>query len=188
MKKLLAILMLGVLPFMASAQLTTINPDTVCIGTAGSIYEVPATAGYTYNWTITPPGVQTSGGTTNSIGVDWSAAAGGLIVGGVTVTATDVNGCTSLPVTLDIFILAIIPTITAIGPFCEDEPCVALNGTPLGGTFTGTGVVGGTFCPATAGPGTHVLTYTYTLNGCTFTATINVVVNPLPVLTPIQHN
>jgi hypothetical protein len=187
MKKLILILIMA-LPIFASAQLTTINPDTVCIGTAGSIYEVPATTGYTYNWTITPPGIQTGGGTTNSITADWSAAVPGLIVGGVTVTATDANGCTSLPVTLDVFIYEVIPTITPIGPFCEDEPCVALTGTPIGGAFSGTGVVGGTFCPTTAGPGIHTITYTYISNGCTFTVTYDVTVNATPVLTPIQHN
>jgi len=56
-----------------------------------------------------------------------------------------------------------------------------LIGTPAGGTFSGTGVVGGSFDPATAGVGTTTITYTITdANGCTGVATTDIVVNPLP--------
>jgi hypothetical protein len=188
MKNLITIL-LFLIPFFGFSQLTTTNPDTVCYQTSGSIYQVPSLgAGYTYNWTVTAPGVITSGAGTNSIGVNWSAASPGLITNGVSVTATGPGGCTSTPVTLNVFILNVVPTITAIGPFCQGSPCVTLVANPAGGTFTGTGVVSGQFCPSTAGVGTHTITYTYTQNGCTYTATTTVTVNPTPVLSPIQHN
>jgi len=187
MKKLLLFLIL-LIPTVGFSQLTTTNPDTVCYQTPGSIYQVPNTVGYTYNWVVTPPGVITAGQGSNQIDVDWSTAAPGTIVNGVSVTATDANGCTSAPVLLDIFIYQIIPTITAIGPFCEGTPCVNLTGTPAGGTFSGTGVVGNQFCSVNAGPGTHTITYSVTSNGCTFSTTTTVTVNPTPVLTPIQHN
>lgn len=86
------------------------------------------------------------------------------------------------------FILNIIPTITAIGPFCEGAPCVNLVGTPAGGTFTGTGVVGNQFCSGTSGVGTFTITYTVAQSGCTFTTTSTVTVTSIPVLSPIQHN
>lgn len=187
MKNLLLTL-LFLIPMFGFSQLTITNPDTVCYQTPGSIYQVPNTAGYTYNWVVSAPGNLQSGQGTNQINVDWSAAAPGTIVGGVTVTATDANGCTSAPVTLDIFIYNVVPTITAIGPFCEGTPCVNLNATPAGGVFSGPGVVGNQFCSTNAGPGTHTITYTVTLNGCTFTTTTTVTVNPTPVLSPIQHN
>lgn len=41
----------------------------------------------------------------------------------------------------------------------------ALTGSPIGGTYTGTGIVGTDFDPANAGVGTHVITYTYTDSG-----------------------
>jgi hypothetical protein len=63
---------------------------------------------------------------------------------------------------------------------------VNLVGSPVGGVFSGAGVVGNTFCPTTSG--TFTVTYTVTQNGCTFTTTTNVIVNPIPTLTPIQHN
>jgi len=175
-------------PLVTFSQLITTNPDTVCYQTAGSIYQVPNTPGYTYTWTVATPGIMQSGQGTNQINVDWSNAAPGTIINGITVFATDANGCTSTPVTLNIFIYQVIPTITNIGPFCQSEPCINLSATPAGGTFTGLGVSGNQFCPNVAGPGTHTITYTVTANGCTFTATTTVTVNAAPVLTPIQHN
>jgi hypothetical protein len=186
MKKIIMLIML-IAPLAAFAQNTT-SPDTVCYQTAGSIYTLPATAGYTYTWTVAAPGVLTSGQGTNSINVDWSAAAPGLIPNAITVFATSADGCVSTPVILDVFILEVLPSITLVGPFCADAPCAPLAGTPFGGTWSGTGVVGNTFCPGTAGAGTFTITYTVNEGGCTFSTTAPVTVNPIPVLTPIQHN
>lgn len=186
MKKIIMLIML-IAPIAAFAQNTT-SPDTVCYQTAGSIYTLPNTAGYTYTWTVAAPGVLTSGQGTNSINVNWSAANPGLIANAISVFATSADGCVSTPVVLDVFILDIVPVLTAIGPYCADEPCVALTATPLGGVWTGTGVVGNTFCAGTSGSGTFTLTYTITEAGCTFSATTPVTVNPVPVLSPIQHN
>lgn len=185
MKKILFILTM-LISSITYGQFTTINPDTVCINTNGSIYNVTNTPGYVYTWTVLAPGVVTGGAGTNQINVNWSAAGSGLIPNAVTVYATGPGGCQSLPVTLNVFILQIIPTITPIGPLCSGSPCVNLVGSPVGGVFSGTGVVGNTFCPTTSG--TFTVTYTVTQNGCTFTTTTNVVVNPIPTLSPIQHN
>jgi hypothetical protein len=187
MKKLITILLLA-FASTTHAQLTTLNPDTVCYQTNGSIYQVTNTPGYTYTWTVAAPGVITSGQGTNQIGVNWSAAAPGLIPNAVTVTASNASGCTSPASTLNVLILQIIPSITALGPFCTTDACVPVVTTPAGGTLTGTGVVGNTFCPGTAGAGTWQLTYTVTQAGCTFTATTSVTVNPTPTLSPISHN
>ena len=186
MKRIIMLLML-IAPIAVFAQNTS-SPDTVCYQTPGSVYTLPNTPGYTYTWTVEAPGVLTSGQGTNSINVDWSAAAPGSIANAITVFATSADGCVSTPVVLDVFILEILPSITLVGPFCADAPCVALAGTPAGGTWSGTGVVGNTFCPGTAGAGTFTITYTVNQAGCTFSTTAPVTVNPIPVLTPIQHN
>ena len=70
------------------------------------------------------------------------------------------------------------------GPFCVDEAASNLTGSPAGGTFSGTGVsAGGIFDPAVAGVGSHEIMYTFTdTNGCENSATANVVVNALPVV------
>ena len=187
MKKTLSLLFF-LITFLSYSQLTTINPDTVCYQTAGSIYQVSNNPAYTYTWTISAPGVITSGQGTNQINVDWSAANPGLIPNAVQVIGQNANGCESAPILLDVFIYDVTPTINALGPFCETDPCVPLVANPPGGVFSGTGVVGNDFCPNVAGAGGHTITYTYTNGGCTFDATINIGVSTQPTLSPIQHN
>jgi hypothetical protein len=54
---------------------------------------------------------------------------------------------------------------------------VVLAGAPSGGAFSGNGVSGASFDPATAGVGSHTITYSYTdANGCANSATTTVVV------------
>jgi len=186
MKKLL-FLLLTLIPTFTFAQFTT-NPDTVCYPVvSNSTYQVANTPGYTYTWTVLAPGQITSGQGTNQITVDWSSANPGSIVNAVSVYATS-NNCQSLPVNLNVFIYQVIPIINTIGPFCISDPCVNLVGTPVGGVFSGIGVQNGQFCPGVAGSGNQTVTYTYQSGGCTFTTTSNVVVNPTPVLSPIQHD
>ena len=191
MKKLLFSLMI-MLSGIAFSQ-STINPDTVCINTPGSTYSVPPLgAGFTYAWTVLAPGVITAGQGTDNIVVDWSAAGPGLIPVAISVVASSASGCDSPPVELDVFILEIIPTITALGPFCETDPCVPLVGTPAGGVFSGPGVVlnGAVyeFCPTSANLGINTITYTVSQGGCTFSTTTDVDVTSQPVLGPISHN
>ena len=90
---------------------------------------------------------------------------------------------TSEKVTDKLDVTFIQVALSALGPFCAGDPAQALNPTPTGGTLSGTGVVGGNFDPATAGTGTH--TITYDLAGCIIT--VSVVVNPGPTTGPIQH-
>ena len=71
-------------------------------------------------------------------------------------------------------------TITQAGPFCENEPSVTLTAVDPGGNWTGTGITNatnGTFDPATAGAGNHVITYTIT-GSCGDVDTMTIVVNP----------
>lgn len=164
------------LAFNAGAQ-TTLSPDTVCYLSGGSTYAVPLTEGYTYTWELIQPGVLESGQGSNSIEVDWSGADPGLIEDGVIVYATDENGCNTDTLTLDIFIFQpnLIPE--PVATLCAGDDCVELDATPLGGTWSGEGVVDGFFCPSESGPGTFTLTYTY-FEVCEFTTTLNVQVDP----------
>jgi hypothetical protein len=187
MKKLIVFLLL-LLPMIGFSQLTTINPDTVCYQTAGSVYEVTNVPGYTYTWTVNAPGVLVSGQGTNNINVNWSAAAPGLIPNAISVYATNAGGCQTPTVTINVFILNIVPTIVAMGPYCETEACVVMSGTPLGGAWSGTGITGNQFCPANANTGNNTITYTVIQAGCTFTATTVINVSPSPTISPISHN
>jgi hypothetical protein len=186
MKKLLLLLLFSK---TVMAQLTTVNPDTVCYSSTGvSIYEVPNTPGLTYNWTVVSPGVITSGPGTNQITVDWSTANPGLIPNAVQVQASNSVGCLSPLVTLDVFIYDVNPIVVTLNDMCEDAPCQNLIANPAGGTWSGTGVFGTTFCPVNSGAGSFNITYTYNNAGCTFTTIINVNVMQLPILSPIGHN
>src|SRR6185369_8285620 len=67
-------------------------------------------------------------------------------------------------------------SITPVGPLCVDGAPVTLVATPPGGTFSGPGVVGNQFNPATAGVGTWTITYSLATPGCTATTTTQVTV------------
>ncbi|UKN01468.1 gliding motility-associated C-terminal domain-containing protein [Paracrocinitomix mangrovi] len=89
---------------------------------------------------------------------------------GSTVTITDPNLLTACTTACD-------PTITPAGPFCQTDAAVTLTAAETGGTWSGTGITdpnAGTFNPATAGPGSHVITYSLT---CGSSDTETIVVN-----------
>ena len=176
MKKLLSFLF--ILVGLTTYSQTTINPDTVCVNSVGEQYFVTNTAGSIYQWSINGGTLQTGQGT-NSITVDWGGVPG-LIPNAVEVVETNSTNCPGTPVLLDVFVLEL--NGTTIGPFCPGDPTTPLVGTPVGGTWSGTGVVANSFQPST-GVGNYVLTYT--MAGCS--TTINVVVNSGPVTGPIQH-
>jgi len=179
MKKLMTVLF--VCFGLATYGQTTINPDTVCASATGEIHFVTNTPGSTYQWTIIGGGgILTGGQGTNSITTDWGAISG-LYPNAVSVTETNASNCPGLPINLDVYVLQM--GLSALGPFCAGDPATALGGTPTGGTYSGTGVVGNQFDPVTAGLGVHVITYS--LAGCN--TTINITVNNGPVTGPIQH-
>jgi len=193
MKRVLFTLMI-MISGISLSQLTTLNPDTVCYQSAAlSTYTIPSVGSGTYTWTVTSPGVITTGQGTNSISVNWSAASPGLIPNGVSVTYSSPApaNCPATPVNLNVLIYQVIPTITAIGPFCESDPCVTLVGSPVGGSWSGIGVVGNQFCPDNVTNGTNAtstVTYTVGSSGCSFTTSVVVPVYGTPTLSPIQHN
>jgi hypothetical protein len=188
MKTLISLIFL-ILTTTLFGQLTTTNPDTVCYQSNNlSQYTVTSVGAGTYTWTVPACATITSGQGTNSINVNWSNCPPGLITNGVSVIYTNAQGCQSPPVNLNILIYQVVPTITQIGPFCATDACVNLVASPAGGVWSGTGVVNGQFCPQVAGSGTSTVSYLYTQSGCAFSTSVNVVVNPQPTLTPIQHN
>jgi len=97
-----------------------------------------------------------------------------------TVTGTDGNGCVNTATTtvtvntLPAVDLALTTTLVCIG-----DPAFTLGGeSPAGGTWSGTGVTGNSFDPATAGAGASLITYTYTDgNGCSASDTGSVTVD-----------
>ena len=100
----------------------------------------------------------------------------------------DNGNCVSLASSL---VVNPLPTVTmsALAEVCASASTFPLTiGSPTGGTYSGTGVVGGTdFNPAVAGAGTHTITYSYTdpTTGCMNTATTSITVDPIPVISNV---
>jgi len=69
-------------------------------------------------------------------------------------------------------------TLSPLSNVCLSTPSFALTGgSPSGGNYSGTGVSGNTFYPATAGIGTHTITYTYSNGTCSNSASQTITVN-----------
>ncbi len=136
--------------------------QVVCNGTAVTLN---GSGAVTYNW---------DNGVTN--GTSFVPVLGTTTY---TVTGIDANGCEAeddLTVTVNA-----LPNVSlsAIPTFCVSHGSAVLNqGTPVGGTYSGNGINGAVFNPATAGAGVHPVTYTYTdQNNCQNTASSTITVD-----------
>ena len=156
--------------------------DTVCFPSNDEIYSVVNQPWVNYLWSSV--GTITSGQGTNSITVDWGTTSPGFVPGAVMVTP-EANGCIGIPVSFDLTILNIIPVIDPAGPFCSNEEFSTLNATPIGGVFSGMGMIGADFYPAFADTLNNSIVYTYTQSGCVFDDTIDIIVYEQPQLSPI---
>lgn len=68
-------------------------------------------------------------------------------------------------------------SISGLPVAVSDLTPINLTGSPLGGTFSGPGIIFSAFNPSLAGPGIHTITYTYNDgNGCSGITTQNILV------------
>ncbi len=120
-------------------------------------------------------------------GSDFNPAAAGAGTQTITYVFTDENACTNTAT--DEIIVNPLPIVSISGissPYCVSNPALQFTLSPVGGTLSGAGVTGTSFDPATAGVGTHTLTYSFTdANGCSnsITADVEVVGLPTPSIT-----
>jgi len=137
-----------------TSSITPGGPTTFC---AGGNVTLTASVGVSWLWS--------NGATTQSITVSSN--------GSYSVAVTDANNCTSNAPAVSVTVNP-LPTVTLsqFSSVCNTAAAFALSGgSPAGGTYSGTGVSGGQFNPATAGVGTFTITYSYTnANNCTATA------------------
>jgi PKD repeat protein len=75
--------------------------------------------------------------------------------------------------------------LSALPHLCADYAAITLNeGSPAGGTYSGTGVSSGMFDPGVSGSGSFVITYVYTdAFNCSDSATNTITVDTVPVVT-----
>jgi len=118
-------------------------------------------------------------------GTNFNAVAAGVGIHTLTYTYTDANGCVnSATNTIEVVPVPVV-SFSPLPDVCVNAPAfdLATYVTPTGGTFSGSPAISGSvFDPATAGAGTHNITYTYTSGGCTTTVTRSINVLPLPVV------
>jgi hypothetical protein len=95
------------------------------------------------------------------------------------VTGTDSSGCNSIDsVTIVVNALPQVVGVSTTSTYCLEDANGSLAGTPTPGTWSGPGVTGNSFNPATAGAGTHSVVYTYTdNNGCSNSDTLTMTVD-----------
>lgn len=162
----------------------TVNPSSFPNGTAGTAYSQSMTSSG-------PLGAPSYAVTAGSLPPGLTLSAAGTISGtptatgtfSFTVTVSDASGCTG---TLAGSIMIVCPTngatLSSFPPQCSNAaPYMLTQGSPAGGTYSGTGVSGGMFNPSA---GTQTITYTLIdAYGCTQTATGTMTVNTAPTVT-----
>ncbi len=103
---------------------------------------------------------------------------------------TNTHGCSSSGMqNVTVSPLPVVTQSAFQGICINASPQVLSGGTPVGGTYSGPGVVNGLFNPTTTGLGVFVITYSYQdLIGCVNHATDSVSVYPVPAVAfaPLQ--
>jgi uncharacterized protein (TIGR02145 family) len=166
----------------------TPNGQTICSGITTAVNLTSGVAGTTYTWTASGSGPSVSGyspGSGNSISQILTNS--GPFTGSATYqVAPTANGCPGIngSVVVTINPLPAVSVTSCIDPVVTtgSQPVRLKGAVPPGGTWTGAGVVAGVFFPGIAGPGNHILTYSYTNTwGCLNTAITSIsVVVPAP--------
>ncbi|MBS1634712.1 MAG: gliding motility-associated C-terminal domain-containing protein [Bacteroidetes bacterium] len=115
-------------------------------------------------------GVWSGSGVTGSTFNPGVSGAGSFVLTYSTTSAPTASLCPSTS-TLNVNVSSVQqPTATPIGPFCNNYAPQNMIVSPVGGTWSGTGVTsGGVFTPASAAIGTNNLVYTLVNGPCTAT-------------------
>jgi uncharacterized protein (TIGR02145 family) len=164
------------------------NGQSICSGMAPSIGLNSHVAGTSFIWDASGSSGNVSGfGPGSGSPISQVLSNSGFNVETVTYSVTpSANGCQG---TLNNVIVTVKPLAAVSFTPCTDvitttdaTPFMLKGGLPLGGTYTGAGVNAGQFNPATAGTGSHTITYSYTnVYSCVNTASVNItVLNPSP--------
>jgi hypothetical protein len=119
-----------------------------------------------------------AGGVYSGLGVTGSTFDPSVGTSTITYTVTYGTGCQKSASRVWTVSTAPVVTLNGFAAVCSTAPSFALSGgTPGGGTYSGPGVSGNTFNPATAGLGVKVITYTVSSGGCQGVDTATITVN-----------
>ena len=159
----------------------TVNPVAsfpVCHNSTAAATFSGATTGTVYSWTNSTPSIGLAASGTGNISFTALNTTSAPVVATIIVTPSFANGgttCTGTPITFTITVnpLPVVSAGTLPARICISDTLVPLNGTPVGGSWSGIGTSGMNFVPTATAVGTWPITYTFTdLNGCTNRATI----------------
>ena len=157
------------------ATLAAFNP--VCVNASA----IPLAGGLPSGGSYSGPGV--SGGS-------FDPAVAGVGTHVIVYTVSNAAGCTDSAT--QVITVEAVPqaTLAAFNPVCVNASAIPLaGGLPSGGSYSGPGVSGGSFDPAVAGVGTHVIVYTVSnAAGCTDSATQVITVEAVPAAPSVQIN
>jgi mucin-2 len=149
----------------------TVNGPTVCAGTSATITATPSAGTFDYAWTV-PAGAAAPG----------NVATFGTLIGGsysVTITNT-LTTCIATGANVMTVNMPITPLFSTFAPLCEDDIAPVLlqssfNVPPITGDWDEPLIDVNT-------PGTVLHTFTPTAGQCATTTSLNIVVNPKPLL------
>jgi len=128
------------------------------------------------------------GGTYSGVGVvggNFDPSVSGLGTFTITYSYTDGNSCTNIATqNITVNAVPVVTLSTFIDTCLNTTPFQMYGGSPLGGTYSGSGILADTLYPVVAGVGSHLVTYTFTdINSCTSFATQTVDIDSLPTVT-----
>lgn len=151
------------------AYMTPRGSETICAGETIDL-EGDNIAGFQYKWLLNNSPIA------NATSYLYTANTSGFY----SLEVTNSNGQIDTSEAFEL-IVSPLPTVTLVGnpdTLCSSASAITLvGGSPMGGTFSGNGVTGSSFNPATAGTGPKTITYTYEdMNGCENSATETIVV------------
>ena len=163
-------------------------PTIACLPTTGLAqftYTGSASAGQTYLWNFGDPA---SGANNSSSIANPTHTYSNTGTYTVSVTVTNSSGCTDTKSVTTTFSVTPSLAYPALAAVCENIAAFSIANATVTNNVTGTGVysgpgtnAAGNFNPATAGPGNHTITYTFTSTGnCTATITSTIRVNAKP--------
>ncbi|HOH99407.1 MAG TPA: hypothetical protein PLE85_02610, partial [Bacteroidales bacterium] len=96
------------------------------------------------------------------------------------VTVTDTNGCqTTKQTQIGVYAVPVLGLQPQPQLCADDPPWIPDMVLPAGGQYSGNGITGTFFDPAAAGPGTHLITYTYATANCMVDTTFPLIVDNL---------
>ncbi|MGA1379031.1 MAG: proprotein convertase P-domain-containing protein [Chitinophagaceae bacterium] len=163
----------------------TVNPVAsfpVCHNNVAAATFSGATTGTVFSWTNSNPAIGLAASGTGNISFTAINTTSAPVTATITVTPSFTNGgttCVGTPTSFVITVnpLPVVTTGTLPARVCISDTLVRLNGTPVGGSWSGFGISGYNFVPPATAVGTWPITYTYAdANGCVNRATTTVTV------------